>query len=1553
MAEQNNNLFNRLKRLFGSSVVIRKTSDNRLVVKDVDFTQMGLTTNFIDRYTRLSSGTGWGTKYSAQQNAKNSYEIARNELFRDFESMDSDAIISSALDIYSDESNITGIDGSILSIKTNSAKLHKILHNLFYDILNIEFNLWSWLRNLTKYGDFFLLLDIADKYGIVNVKPLSPYDVIRLEDHDPSDPKLVQYEITGASDRNIGPKSERKLYENYEIAHFRLLSDSNFLPYGKSMLEGARKIWKQLTLMEDSMLIHRIMRAPEKRIFKIDIGNIPPNEVDNYMQKIINRMKKIPVIDQTTGELNLRYNVESVLEDYFMPVRGGDSGTEIDTLPGLSNDNAIDDIEYLRCLRGDTYIKLLDGKDRTIKDIANNLSEERLYTWSINPKTLDLEPVEIINAKRTLKNTKLVRVTLDNKKYVECTPDHRFMLRDGTYKEAQFLESGDSLMPIYTKITDRNNYLSGYEMIYNPGNNRWRYSHRLISEHKYPQLKHEKHGIIHHVNFLKIDNSFDNLLLMTASAHRKLHGFFNRYKHLLVGELNPNFAGYLDWNKIVNISKSVKNMRGFKSACKNVYGNYTSALNTIYKQGYTNKSFASEIIGNPYVYLNEGIDERESKNTIRNIFNYFINKKSYERKDIHILSHNLKCSEYTIGTYIRKEGYANLKDFYIKGILHIYNVSDLKNISNNKTWSELTNYLGVNQSVILTLYKNMTGNILRDKKDLGIIEKRVVWNKGMKGQVAWNKGMYTSRKLFYCCVCNNSFHGYGERAFCSKKCQGKKYGEVYKGSNDFSKLGDHTFVRDGEFLNHSVLYVEPIRDTDDTYDIEVSKNSNFALSSGIFVHNSKMMAALKIPKAFLGYDENLGSKCLHPDTEIPLLNNTTKTIKEIADEFANNGDPNWWVYSYDRENNSIIPAKIKLAEQTRKNAKLIRVYLDNNTYVDCTPDHNFVLRGGEKKQAQDLILDDSLQAVYRRTKRMSNNTNHYEQVYQPSIDRWIYTHKMIDSYFNGSIEKNGWIGDRFARESLIVIHHRDFNNLNNSPDNLQRLKLYDHIKLHAASAKMGFLSEKGKARAIATKRLPENRKKSSERQKQRIKDNPELRYKLRDSYRAMTHEERSEKCRKAYTQEMREALTKRNIDTNSYLRLREGYDKKYPNGIKWDTIGELNGNWVNRPSIDELIEFMRINQGVLDISTIYKFSKEFGISKYIIQEVIESNGYTVDEWMNYYYGFRPGRKKHLRYDDFVEISAGFENRLDFIKSSGMGEAALQSNLNRLNIDEHYWKNNILASTYNHKVVNIEWLDERIDTYNLEVDDENHNYLISNGIIIKNSTLAAEDVRFARTIERLQKIVVAELEKIAIVHLYAQGFTDAELLSFDLRLTNPSMIHEQEKLELLNQQVDIAQSAIENKLFSQNWIYDNIFDLNEHQKRELMKEIVIDSKQKFRHTQIEDEGNDPFETGEKVDDDDDNSSSSLKGDWGGSEKDPQYTHHDFGNARAKDMKDATKYEREHYGKREFKGGSPLYPGKGSTIVKTEGLLDQLKKKFKNQEKKGGLLSEDLLFVEEEA
>jgi hypothetical protein len=335
---RNRSLFARLKRLFSNDVIVRNIGGKKLKVIDTDEIQYATDRNSLrDRFNRLRT-----TSYNQYTRDFNlSYQSSRVELFRDYDTMDMDPILASALDIYADECTTRNEMGDILQIKSTNDEIKNILHNLFYDILNIEFNLWSWTRCMVKYGDFYLRLHISPEYGVYLVEPLSTYYVTRVENAHLTNKNFVKFQV------NLPYGNKLEDLENYQIAHFRLLSDSNFLPYGKSMLEGARRVWKQLSLMEDAMLIHRIMRAPEKRIFKVDIGNIPPNEVDNHMERIMTQMKKTPYLDQQTGDYNLRFNLQNMVEDFFLPVRGSDSGTSIDNLPGLEW-TGTDDIEYLR-----------------------------------------------------------------------------------------------------------------------------------------------------------------------------------------------------------------------------------------------------------------------------------------------------------------------------------------------------------------------------------------------------------------------------------------------------------------------------------------------------------------------------------------------------------------------------------------------------------------------------------------------------------------------------------------------------------------------------------------------------------------------------------------------------------------------------------------------------------------------------------------------------------------------------------------------------------------------------------------------------------------------------------------------------------------------------------------------------------------------------------------------------------------------------------------------------------------------------------------------------
>jgi hypothetical protein len=374
MAEQEN-LFKRLRKLFSTGVIVRHVGGKKLKVADTDYVQSTLSNSYRDRFSRIYSSAGAGQ--SSQYGINMSYHTQRLMLFNEYDLMDADPIINSALDVYADECTLKDEYDEVVTIQTDDENIKEILDNLFYDILNLDYNLYPWIRNLCKYGDQFLFVEIAEKYGVVNVTPLSVYDTIRVEGDDPNNPRYTFFET-------IGLHGKKDKFEEYEVIHFRLMNDANWLPYGKGMIEGARRVWKQLTLMEDAMLIHRIMRAPEKRVIKLDIGNIPPAEIDTYVQRIADKMKKVPFVDPQTGDYNLRFNIMNILEDFYIPVRGGDSGTEITNLSGLEF-NSIEDIEYLRnrMMSGLKIPKAFLGYDESINGKATLAAEDVRFARTI------------------------------------------------------------------------------------------------------------------------------------------------------------------------------------------------------------------------------------------------------------------------------------------------------------------------------------------------------------------------------------------------------------------------------------------------------------------------------------------------------------------------------------------------------------------------------------------------------------------------------------------------------------------------------------------------------------------------------------------------------------------------------------------------------------------------------------------------------------------------------------------------------------------------------------------------------------------------------------------------------------------------------------------------------------------------------------------------------------------------------------------------------------------------------------------------------------------
>ena len=328
-----NDLFKSLTKLFSGPIVRRRTQSGRQLRR-----------RHLDMYaSRFRSASGQQFKKS-EYNPMNVTTVNmisnrnRSERYVDFDQMEYMPEIASSLDIYADEMTTHSTLTPMMHIKCANEEIKFVLDSLYKDVLNIEHNLFGWARTMCKYGDLFLYLDIDDMRGITNCIGLPSQEIERLEGEDKTNPNYVQFQWNTAG----------LTLENWQVAHFRVLGHDKHAPYGTSVLEPARRIWRQLTLLEDAMMAYRIVRATDRRVFKIDVGGIAPQDVEQYMQKVMTQMKRHQVVDPTTGRVDLRYNPLSIEEDYFVPIRGGQSSTDITNLPGGTFTSQIDDVKYLR-----------------------------------------------------------------------------------------------------------------------------------------------------------------------------------------------------------------------------------------------------------------------------------------------------------------------------------------------------------------------------------------------------------------------------------------------------------------------------------------------------------------------------------------------------------------------------------------------------------------------------------------------------------------------------------------------------------------------------------------------------------------------------------------------------------------------------------------------------------------------------------------------------------------------------------------------------------------------------------------------------------------------------------------------------------------------------------------------------------------------------------------------------------------------------------------------------------------------------------------------------
>lgn len=413
--------------------------------------------------------------------------------------------LHSTLDIYADEATVKNDEGDVIEITSPDPEIKETLERLFFDILNINFNAWSWMRHFCKFGDFVLFVDADERHGILNLIPIPINEIEREEGYDPKDPMAVRFRWLTRGNT---------ILENWQVIHFRLLGNDAYLPYGSSVLEPARRIWRQLILIEDAMLVYRIVRSPERRVFHIEIANTPPDKVDAFMEQVRTQLKRNTITDPQTGRVDLRYNPLSVEEDYILPKRG-EQKSEITTLPGGQFP-----------VRRDTPVPLLDGRLLTIEELAAEYDAgKENWVYSVQDGTGAVVPGKVAWCGRNYACDRIHRVWLDDGTYVDMAPEHPIVMRDGSKKRADEVMPGDSVMPFRRRKARLG--VSEYWQVQDTADGEWKFVHRLFAPHDIGEAMSrsgERHCVIHHRDFDPLNNRPDNLVWMGRTEHIRFHG---------------------------------------------------------------------------------------------------------------------------------------------------------------------------------------------------------------------------------------------------------------------------------------------------------------------------------------------------------------------------------------------------------------------------------------------------------------------------------------------------------------------------------------------------------------------------------------------------------------------------------------------------------------------------------------------------------------------------------------------------------------------------------------------------------------------------------------------------------------------------------------------------------------------------------------------------------------------------------------------------------------------------------------------------------------------
>ncbi len=994
------------------------------------------------------------------------------------------------------------------------------------------------------------------------------------------------------------------------------------------------------TMMEDAMMVYRLVRSPERRVFYIDVSAVHPNDIPTYMEAVKEGMRGASVIEQQQGRQDFRYNP--------LPVHK------------------------------DTNIPLLDGRTITIENLAKEFeSGKQNWVYSISDSSQVIVPGKVAWCGKNYTATELIKITLDDGTSLKTAPEHPYVLRDGSNVRADQLMPGMSLMPLYREVTDK-----GYERCYNPESQKFEATHSLVAKNFYQEKwQATTRPVVHHKcpwerETNKRNNTPENLEVMNFWDHQSLHAKMIEHTLLRPEVLEENSRRLIRYNH------------------SRLHSARVSLNNKKYQKG--------QKLSQMY---NGSVLHREH-NEIRK--NAQLNSWSLNKSE--------RCNA--------------MKFKFTEGCLQIAKelLASDPNISRDDFGSKLQNNID-----FIAAIKEANSNTKRKNKipNHRVLAQNISNYAGFDSYVDFKNSLsstqYLNHKISIVEAITETVDVY---------CMTVIGPNGEEDRHNFAAVSNDESVQPNKkmsavFLKNSVDedYFLPTRPNNQTKIESIAGGQNTTATEDVEYIQKKLIAALMVPKAYLTYDEAIS--CLVGETQIPLLDGTNPTIKDLADKFANGELADAYCYSTLLDG-TVVPGKINKAWATKKVNSTYRIHLDNEEYIDCTENHPFLLKNGTYKRADELSVNDSLMPIYKKLSSKQNKDllDGYEMVFDNKASEWNYTHKMSSDW---RAENNGGHTIRKQR----VVHHRDFNKLNNSPDNLQEMTWYGHRKLHSENLSTTILRPdvmlKREPSRLAALAAPRHRNIKSKQMKIQMSDPKSA---LRTWVHGQGIKETVSRSMKAAwrTDEYRALKTKQNKEILQRPEVREKIFGKNHWAAKATKHFDLN--W--------LVSFCKEN----NITEYLYFKKSYQnkapCSSRVIERIFVENNIS---------GWRDFEKKHL--------------------------------------------------CFNHKVIQIEIKEcygedgLGVWVYDLEVENT-HNFLVKQGVVVHNSksTLAQEDIRFSRTIATLQKIMIAELNKLAIIHLYALGFSGEDLLNFELKFSNPSTVAVQQKLALVSQKIEIAGKAWE-------------------------------------------------------------------------------------------------------------------------------------------------------------